>query len=146
MTEVKIVIGERSFSVACNPGEQSDVMASAKLLNIEADIIQEQLGRLPEDKLLLLSGLMIGDKLRTLNKTLVLLQEKIMQYEDITEDQVEKKENMAVPAADEGTGDPKLSKISESLDKILGTVAEYEKLIYKNKNEAKEKEVQNSFL
>ena len=146
MTEVKIVIGERSFNVACNPGEQSDVMESAKLLNNEADIIQEQLGRLPEDKLLLLSGLMVGDKLRTLKLELATLQKKINEYEEASDGTVDEKEDPIDITLGKDGGAQKLQKISESLDKILRTVSEHEELRFKNTNESKDKKVQNSFL
>ena len=146
MTEVKVVIGERSFNVACNPGEQSDVMESAKLLNSEAESIQEQLGRLPEDKLLLLSGLMIGDRLRTLNLKLLTLQEKINQYEEANENTVDKKDSPPVAIPDKGEDEKRFEKIADSLEEILTTVAKYEESKFNNSNESEEKEIQNSFL
>ena len=45
MSEVKLVIGGRNFTVTCNTGEEADVSESAKLINIEAEEIQAQLGR-----------------------------------------------------------------------------------------------------
>ena len=63
MTELEISIGGRIFSVACDNEEQEKVKEAAALLNEEADSIQSQLGRLPESKMLLLSALMIADRL-----------------------------------------------------------------------------------
>ena len=63
MTELEISIGGRIFSVACDNEEQEKVKESAALINEEADSIQSQLGRLPESKMLLLSALMIADRL-----------------------------------------------------------------------------------
>ena len=63
MTELEISIGGRSFSVACDNEEQEKVKEAAALINEEADSIQSQLGRLPESKMLLLSALMIADRL-----------------------------------------------------------------------------------
>ena len=63
MTELEISIGGRSFLVACGNEEQEKVKEAAALINEEADSIQSQLGRLPEAKMLLLSSLMIADRL-----------------------------------------------------------------------------------
>ena len=63
MTELEISIGGRIFSVACDNEEQEKVKQAAALINEEADSIQSQLGRLPESKMLLLSALMIADRL-----------------------------------------------------------------------------------
>ena len=63
MTELEISIGGRIFLVACNNEEREKVKEAAALINEEADSIQSQLGRLPESKMLLLSALMIADRL-----------------------------------------------------------------------------------
>ena len=63
MTELEISIGGRIFSVACDNEEQEKGREAAALINEEADSIQSQLGRLPESKMLLLSALMIADRL-----------------------------------------------------------------------------------
>ena len=63
MTELEISIGGRIFSVACDNEEQEKGKEAAALINEEADSIQSQLGRLPESKMLLLSALMIADRL-----------------------------------------------------------------------------------
>ena len=63
MTELEISIGGRIFLVACNNEEKEKVKEAAALISEEADSIQSQLGRLPESKMLLLSALMIADRL-----------------------------------------------------------------------------------
>ena len=63
MTELEISIGGRTFSVACDNEEQEKVKEAAALISEEANSIQNQLGRLPEAKMLLLSALMIADRL-----------------------------------------------------------------------------------
>ena len=76
MTELEISIGGRSFSVACDNDEQEKVRQAAALINEEADAIQAQLGRLPESKMLLLSALMIADRLADLESESTVLKEK----------------------------------------------------------------------
>ena len=63
MTELEISIGGRFFSIACDNEEQDKVKEAASLINDEADAMQSQLGRLPESKMLLLSALMVADRL-----------------------------------------------------------------------------------
>ena len=76
MTELEISIGGRTFSVACDNEEQEKVKEAAALISDEADSIQAQLGRLPESKMLLLSALMIADRLIEVESCLKLLEEK----------------------------------------------------------------------
>ncbi len=87
MPDLKVLIGGRNYNISCNPGEESAATESASLLNQEAELIQSQLGRLPEDKMLLLSGLLLGDKIRALKhernaleETLQLTQSKLNEF------------------------------------------------------------------
>ncbi len=82
MPDLKVTIGGRNFKVACDPGEELDVQESAKLLDFEAELIQSKLGRLPEDKMLLLSALLLGDKFRTINSKLTALKEMRSEHKD----------------------------------------------------------------
>lgn len=62
MPEVQINIGGRAFDVACQEGEQPFLEAAAKLLDAEASVLSDQLGRMPESRMLLMAGLMLADK------------------------------------------------------------------------------------
>jgi len=62
MPELEVQIGGRSFHVACQPGEEHFLRAAAQLLDNEAKPIVEQMGRLPEARMLLMAGLLIADK------------------------------------------------------------------------------------
>lgn len=64
MPEVNIQIGNRTFALACNEGEEPHLLAAAKLLSDEADTLQSQIGRVPEARMLLMSGLMLADKVK----------------------------------------------------------------------------------
>ena len=76
MTELEISIGGRIFSIACHNDEQEKVKEAAAIINEEADSIQSQLGRLPEAKMLLLSALMIADRLVEVESDAKVLQER----------------------------------------------------------------------
>ena len=63
MPEVAINIGDKKFTVTCQPGEESALEAAASLLNDEASFLVSEIGQLSEQKLLLMSGLMLADKM-----------------------------------------------------------------------------------
>ena len=65
MPEVAINIGDKKFTVTCQPGEESALEAAASLLNDEAAFLVNEIGQLSEQKLLLMSGLMLADKMAT---------------------------------------------------------------------------------
>ena len=83
MTELEISIGGRIFSVACENEEQDKVKRAAALINEEADSIQAQLGRLPEAKMLLLSALMIADRLVDVESDSKVLQERSEDFSNL---------------------------------------------------------------
>ena len=83
MTELEISIGGRIFSVACDNEEQEKVREAAAIINEEADSIQYQLGRLPESKMLLLSALMIADRLVDAETESKLFREKSEDLSDL---------------------------------------------------------------
>lgn len=62
MPEIKVNIGGRSFEVACQDGEEHYLQSAARMLDTEASALVGQIGRLPEARMLLMSGLMLADK------------------------------------------------------------------------------------
>jgi cell division protein ZapA len=62
MPEVMITIGGRQFEVACQDGEEAYLHAAAKMLDDEAQILSDQVGRMPESRMLLMAGLLLADK------------------------------------------------------------------------------------
>ena len=62
MPEVTIHIGGRGFDVSCQDGEEPFLQAAAKLLDDEAQVLSDQIGRMPESRMLLMAGLMLADK------------------------------------------------------------------------------------
>lgn len=70
MPEVKIEIGGRSFDVACQEGEEKFLQSAAALLDGEASVLANQIGRMPEARMLLMAGLMLADKTAGLEERL----------------------------------------------------------------------------
>jgi cell division protein ZapA len=62
MPEVTITIGGRPFSVSCQAGEEHFLHSAAKMLDSEAGPLVTSMGRLPEARMLLMSGLMLADR------------------------------------------------------------------------------------
>jgi cell division protein ZapA len=62
MPEISISIGGRQFDVACQEGEEQYLQSAAKMLDDEAQILSDQVGRMPEARMLLMAGLMLADK------------------------------------------------------------------------------------
>ncbi len=81
MPEVTIHIGGRGFEVSCQEGEETYLRAAAKLLDDEAQILSDQIGRMPESRMLLMSGLMLADKAAVNEERLKSLESKINELE-----------------------------------------------------------------
>lgn len=95
MPEVTIEIGGRQFEVACQDGEENDLRSAEKLLNAEASVLQDQIGRMPESRMLLISALMLADKTAA-------LQEKLTDAEKLLSDtrvELEQLKNAPAPEA-----------------------------------------------
>ena len=70
MPEINIEIGGRTFQVACQTGEEHFLQTAAKLLDNEASVLADQIGRMPETRMLLMAGLMLADKTAGLEEDL----------------------------------------------------------------------------
>ena len=62
MPEQVITIGHKEFTVACQPGEEQYLIAAAEMLDAEARVLLNQIGRVPAERMLLMAGLMLADK------------------------------------------------------------------------------------
>ncbi|MBF9049983.1 cell division protein ZapA [Roseobacter sp. HKCCD9010] len=70
MPELNIEIGGRSFTVACQEGEEPFLEAAARMLDTEAAVVLGQIGRMPPERMLLMAGLMLADKTAGLEEDL----------------------------------------------------------------------------
>jgi cell division protein ZapA len=81
MPDLNIVIGGKTFQVACQPGEEHFLRAAAQLLDNEAQPLMAQLGRLPEARMLLMAGLMLADKTAAQEDEIRVLKTRIAEIE-----------------------------------------------------------------
>ena len=68
MPDVMITVGGRQFEVACKDGEENFLKAAAQILDGEARLLTDQVGRLAENRMLLMAGLMLADKTAALEE------------------------------------------------------------------------------
>lgn len=104
MPEVTIRIGGRPFNVACQEGEESFLHSAAKMLDDEAQILSDQVGRMPEARMLLMAGLLLADKtaasedrVRELESVLAERQAEVEQLRDAPKPAPERVEVPVVP-------------------------------------------------
>ncbi|NNE87557.1 MAG: cell division protein ZapA [Silicimonas sp.] len=81
MPEVTINIGGRPFNVACQEGEEHFLQSAAGYLDNEAKSLMDQIGRLPEARMLLMAGLMLADKHAGSEESQKQLEDKLAQQE-----------------------------------------------------------------
>lgn len=81
MPEVEISIGGRSFEVACQAGEEHFLLTAAQMLDDEAQVLLQQIGRVPEARMLLMAGLMLADKTAGLEDKLREMEARVEQAE-----------------------------------------------------------------
>ena len=80
MPELEILIGGRAFEVACQEGEEHYLQAAAEMLNVEAQTLVGQTGRIPEARMLLMAGLMLADRTAGVEDRLKLLEDEAESY------------------------------------------------------------------
>ena len=82
MSEVEVSVGGRKYYVACNPGEETDVLEASVELNKEANNLIKNIGKVSDSKLLLMAGIMISGRLKSLEKDLKLKSGEFLELKD----------------------------------------------------------------
>lgn len=77
MPEVTITIGGRQFEVACQAGEEQYLHTAAKMLDDEAQVLSDQVGRMPEARMLLMAGLLLADKTASMEDQVAATKEQL---------------------------------------------------------------------
>ena len=93
MPEVTISIGGRQFDVGCQEGEEQYLHTAAKMLDDEARVLSDQVGRMPEARMLLMAGLMLADKTASVDDRMAEVQARL----DEREAELQGLRNMAAP-------------------------------------------------
>lgn len=81
MPELDISIGGKVFQVACQAGEEHFLRAAAAMLDAEAAPLVAQGARMPEARLLLMTGLMLADRMAGVEEKLRLAEARIAELD-----------------------------------------------------------------
>ena len=93
MPEVTISVGGRQFVVACQDGEEQYLQSAAKMLDDEAQVLSDQVGRMPEARMLLMAGLMLADKTASIEDRMTSIEATLAERDA----ELEGLRNMAAP-------------------------------------------------
>lgn len=85
MPEVNVEVAGRRYRVGCGDGEEAHVTRMAGLIDAEATKLSGALGQMPEGRLMLMSALMIADKLDEANKALAAAERRVVNAEKLAE-------------------------------------------------------------
>ena len=95
MAEVTVTLNGRTYRLECDDGEEEHLLALSGQVGERLDAIQKQFGQVGDDRLLLMTALMIADDLSEANKKLAELKdeqesvgEKIQSAESQVADQI----------------------------------------------------------
>ena len=86
MPDLKVSIGGRDFEVACQTGEEHFLKSAAAMLDAEASVLSNQIGRMPESRMLLMAGLMLADKSAGVGEQLRSLEQKLAAQDKLIEE------------------------------------------------------------
>lgn len=86
MPDVKVSIGGRDFEVACQDGEEHFLKSAAAMLDAEVAVLSDQIGRMPESRMLLMAGLMLADKTAGVDEQLQGLEQKLAAQDKLIEE------------------------------------------------------------
>ena len=126
MSEVEISVGGRRYTIACNPGEEEDVLLASQKLDKEAELIVKNIGKVADVKLLLMAGLMIAGRLKTVEKELSIKSEEISELQNSLLSQKEKNQRLTSLENDSQLYDnlenKDLNINRDSFEKILSSI------------------------
>jgi cell division protein ZapA len=63
MTEVTVEVAGRAYRLGCGEGEEAHLTGLAAMIDAEARALVRQFGQMPEGRLLLMTALMVSDRL-----------------------------------------------------------------------------------
>ena len=112
MPEVTIAIGGREFEVACQEGEEHFLLSAAKMLDAEAQTLLNQIGRMPEARMLLMAGLLLADKAAGAEDRVRAMETQVGQMQAQLE------------AAQEAARTPQTVEVARIPDEVTDTLAE----------------------
>ncbi len=86
MPDIVVTIAGRAFELKCGEGEEEAIQIAAGRLDKEAVALTDAMGRIPESRLLLLSGLMVANRTVELeNRSVQAAEEAVKEATDLAQ-------------------------------------------------------------
>ena len=85
MPEVTVDVAGRSYRVGCGEGEEVHLVRLAEMVDNEATRLGRKLGQMTEGRLMLMSALMLADKLADAESALAEAQRRVVNAEKLAE-------------------------------------------------------------
>ena len=127
MPEVTIQIGGRGFQVACQEGEEAFLHSAAKMLDDEAQVLSDQIGRMPEARMLLMAGLMLADKTAAVEDKIKAIEAKLAErdaeIDNLKSAPMPEPERIEVPVVPQAVSDT-LAELAARAEALAAAVEE----------------------
>ena len=85
MPEVTVDVAGRSYRLGCGEGEEVHLVRLAELIDNEATRLQRKMGQMTEGRLMLMSALMLADKLAEAEQAQAVAERKAANAEKLAE-------------------------------------------------------------
>jgi len=121
MPEIVLEIGGRSFTLACDPGEEASLGAAAEMLAIEASRLEKAIGRVPESRMLLMAGLMLADRTKEMETTCQTSEARLKTLEQHLRDSEAKLAALTVEMNNRPTPEPEVDLFAENAGEIAAS-------------------------
>jgi cell division protein ZapA len=116
MAEVTVDVAGRSYRLGCDEGEEAHVTGLAAMLDAEAGALQRQFGHMAEGRLLMMTALMVADRLSEAEEQSELAERKLAETKRLADSR----------AKSAGMFDPE--REAELTQRINGLVAQIERM------------------
>jgi cell division protein ZapA len=89
MSEVTVDVAGRSYRLGCGPDEEEHLTGLAAMLDTEARALLRQFGQMSEGRLLLMTALMIADRLAEAEDKTYQTEQRLVQAEALADSRAE---------------------------------------------------------
>ena len=121
MAEVTVEVGGRSYRLACENGEEPHLTALCARIDAEARRLARSMGQMPEGRLMLMSALMIADKLPDAEKEVTALGRKLAEARRLADERGTSSDLFSKER--EAALDAVITALAARLEKLVESVA-----------------------
>ncbi|MEM7423688.1 MAG: cell division protein ZapA [Pseudomonadota bacterium] len=114
MPEVDIRVADRTYRIGCGEGEQDHLAALAQRIDAEASRLASQMGQVNEGRLLVMSALLLADKLAEAEQAVAAAEEREGQAADRAHPVLDPEREAEITA--------NLDALSERIEQLVGRI------------------------